>query len=840
MAYYGRRVTAGDVDMGQVASGWQRGQTYGVLTENAWVYAVGSWGGKAPGSSNVTWRGGLWSTSGGNPSTRLGYTAALTVSNEMGHGGTGQNQEALLTAPVRLNAGYNFAIGFAVTGGTYNHGMSQAANNPSGVYNNYFHYRSGTGGTPTNPFSASSSTHEGAMDAYVVYEANVAPTVTTTGMAPSGLITTASPVFTGRFADANADRGDKMQQFQIHVERSADGVDFWNSTQSASSTEQSANVWSANYAGSTLAPGTAYRWRYRVSDQFGAWSAWSSFVTFTVNGGGAVELTTGHVPSGKQETSTPATFTGRWEHVSGLSTNAVEIRIKQGSTVVRTSATKAKTVTNGGTISLTWAETGFAALSWGTSYTYEIRGRDTGNLWSPWSNGRAFSINAYPTIPALVSPKGNIAITSRPLLIATASDPDDTVATGLNVAARIKNSAGTVLFTRNMTYSATRNRWEYQTTSTDLATFAQYKWDARSGDGTLVSAYSSEASFIYGEGPVITPTGPVGTITTNTPTISYTQSSTQSTKRVQVWLYDTVALEPLEVVWDSGTVASAAAAGVTVNTVVPSGNLHNGNTYVPFITSTNNLALVGTEWGEPFLLQFPVLPAPTGLAVSPLSVGNDVQPSAVMVTWDTPGYSTEEWVEALVLRRPEGADLMDAEILARLSSPELSLFVDYYPASAVSHTYSVLFVIMQGTDATETEIAEQQGSVILEHVVISSAVDGQLHVGLRYGKPIRTAHNRDSQRYYPWGQSKAHTLQGLIHEHTITASFELQNDRYSSGMDDLAMLRAIDDAGHTVCWRDQWGDKIFGDMTFSETKGERGQVAEVAIVITQNDHREGN
>lgn len=840
MAYYGRRVTAGDVDMGQAESGWQRGQTFAVLTENAWAYAVGAWGGKAPGSSNVTWRGGIWASSGGNPSTRLAYTSALTVSNIMDYGGAGQNQEAQLTSPVQLYAGVNYAIGWAVTGGTYNHAMAQAATDPPGVYNYYFHYRSGTGGTPTNPFSASSSTHEGAMDSYIVYEANVAPTVTTTGMAPNGLITTSSPVFVGRFADANSDRGDKLRQFQVHVERSSDGADFWNSTQSASAAEQTANEWQATYAGTALVPGTAYRWRYRVSDQFGVWSAWSSFVTFTVNGGGAVELTTGHVPSGKQETNAPALFTGRWDHVSSLQTNAVEVRIKQGSTVVRTSGTIAKSVFTGNTINVSWAETGFSGLSWGTSYTYEIRGRDTGNLWSPWSNGRAFNINAYPTIPALVSPKGNIAITSRPLLVATASDPDDTVATGLNVSARIKNSAGTVLFTRAMTYSSTRNRWEYQTTSTDLATFAQYKWDARSGDGTLVSAYSSEASFIYGEGPVITVTGPTGTITTNTPTISYTQSSTQVTKRVEVWLYDTVALEPLEVVWDSGAVAAAAAAGVTVNTVVPSGNLHNTNTYVAYIASTNNLGLTGYEWSEPFTLQFPVLPAPTGLAVSPLSVGNDVQPSAVMVSWDTPGYSTQEWVEALVMRRPEGAALLDAEILTRITTPELSLFVDYYPASGVSHTYSVLFVIMQGTDATETEIAEQQGSVTLEHVVISSAVDGQLHVGLRYGDPIRMAHSRDSQRYYPWGQSKAHTLQGLIHEHTITASFELQNDRYSSGMDDLAMLRALDDAGHTVCWRDQWGDKVFGDMTFSETKGDRGAVAKVAIVITQNDHREGN
>lgn len=840
MAYYGRRKTS-DTDAGSTggtSSSNQRGQIYDAMPEHGWAYAVGTLGGKGSGQPNVTWRGAIWDVSGSTLTARDAYTNSVTVSNVMTYGGDGAIVEGNLTAPIPLWSGVKYGIGWSAVSGIFYHGMSQAANSPTGTYDYYFHYKNNGSSTPTDPFSASSSSYEGAMDNYVAYDPNVAPTTTLGTMSPSGFITTTTPNFLGDFDDANENRGDKLNQFQIQVYRVSDNFKMWDSTQSATSGEQTAKQFTAGYGGTALVAGVQYQWRYRVSDQFGVWSSYSGYTTFTVNAGGSISTAAG-TPSGKQETQSPTPFTGVWSHASALSTNAIEVRIKQGATVIRTSPTIAKTVANGATASITWAETTFAALNWGQSLTYEMRGRDTGSLWSAWSAGRAFTTNASPTTPAVTFPANGQVLTARPFVTVTSTDSDDTTATGFAVSLRIKNAAGTLLFTRAMARNATTGVWEYQTTATDLASFAQYRLDAVATDGTITTPYSSEMLFTYSSGPVITVTAPTASqvLTTNTPTISFSQDQTQASYRVRIYEWVSGALSALA--YDSGTIVLVANAGVTVNHAVPSGYLHNATDYRVIVTSTNNLAVSADHGGVTFTVSFPAPAAPTGFAVSPIRVGNDVTPSAILLTWDEPPYSTTDFRSAVVTRRPAGSVITEATILARLTSTSQHNVTDYYPVSGVTYTYAVYFEVIQGTDETESTPAENDALGELEHVVINSVIDGTVRAGLRYGNPYDTTYNDDTVEVEPWGQSLPHVFVGDYDARQVKGTWQLQNDRYSTGRDDLAGLKALRALRGVVCWRDPYGDRIFGYLTLTERKGQRGSVAEVTTTVREADFDEG-
>lgn len=518
------------------------------------------------------------------------------------------------------------------------------------------------------------------------------------------------------------------------------------------------------------------------------------------------------------------------------------MRVKQGGTVIRSSPTISKVVANNATISITWAESTFAALSWGSSLTYSIRGRSSTGIWSEWSSERAFTINASPTIPSGLTPTGGAVSSSRPLLQCVSTDTDDTTGSGLSVTARIKDAAGALLQTRTMIYNAGLGKWEYQTLSADLAAPASFKWDARATDGTVTTAYSSEASFVYGTGPVVTVVAPTAAqvLTTHTPTFSFTQDSTQVSYGVAIYVWDaglgTTVGDP---VLTAGPIADAKTAGLGSSFTVPSGVLHNGGSYAVYFTSTNNLALSGTSAARLFSLSFPVLPAPTGVVIEAIPVGNDVVASAVRITLDEPPYATDYFEGTYVWRHEAGQSLANAVLLADPLSVSQRTFTDYRPRSGVTYVYTTYFGVRQGTDSTETEHITGEAGVVLEHVVINSVNDGELRAGLRYGQPMTLAYNEDTFEVPIWGQDAPHIFVGDTDQKVWQGTFELQDDRYSSAADDLLGLRELRAERSTVCYRDWQGTLIFGKLAMQETIGAEGNKGAAALTIRQNDYVEG-
>jgi hypothetical protein len=479
VSYYGRKV-ASDTDSGLAYGGTpsnnQVFSVFGAMPENGWGHTMYLNAGKLSGSS-PTGKLAIAATDGSShPSTRMAYTGTITFSGTATSGTDAPQVSAAIAsvnstygptnAAVMLKAGKVYALGFAVTVNTLLFAMIQASNPNNHYADNYFYYRSVSSTTPSDPIGYTSTSYEGTLAIAIGYDPNVAPGIPSS-RTPLGTITTLNPDMTSIFSDGNSSRGDRVKQVAIQVRPVGSSTLKVDGTYSATPAEQSSGNLLISYSalgGQALVAGTQYECRMRHSDLHDAWSSWSDWTNqrFTVNAGGVVG--TPSSPTGKQTSSTPGPFTASWSHASALSTNAVEVRILQGGTPVKTmTAMLAQTVANGGSISLTWAQTGFTgSLTNGVYYQYQIRGRDTTGLVSDWSPAQSFNVNAYPNKPSPVSPlTANAPFTTAPKITVKTLDPDGDPIT---VSLRITTAADILLQTRAMVLRAgTADTWDYQT-----------------------------------------------------------------------------------------------------------------------------------------------------------------------------------------------------------------------------------------------------------------------------------------------------------------------------------------------------------------------------------------
>lgn len=470
IGYYNTGATP---DFGTISADNQRAYTPDALASTVIFYEMGARCGRN-GSSTPTCRMGIGDTSNGlatgSPSTRRGYTNSFTPSTQMTYGGDGATYTQSLITPFVGQAGDAFSLVLTSTNYILGHGMVQAASY-SGKDNYNFYDKANSSSIPTDPIGGSAH-YEGHMALWATGEVNVAPN-TPTALSPSGTLvsTDTTPQLLSSFADSNETLPngasyDKLSKYEVQVRRTSDSVTMWTpGTFTATATEQTNRQVNRTYAGTALVAGVSYQHRHRHQDLAGAWSAWSAWTSFTINAGGTV-VTTSATFNGKQNSQTPSPFAATWSHPNPLNADRAIVRILDANSNVVQTMTQASPVTvsvaNGGTISVTWAQTGFTALArGGIGYKWQMQARDTGAAWSPWSSSVAFTVNATPNTPSSLSPTGSAALTSAPLLSASATDPDDTLGTA-TVTAEILRADGTSV-SRTMTYNATSKKYEKQT-----------------------------------------------------------------------------------------------------------------------------------------------------------------------------------------------------------------------------------------------------------------------------------------------------------------------------------------------------------------------------------------
>jgi hypothetical protein len=827
-------------DTGETAAGQQRSFVPDALGEHAWLYRLNARLWKTAGGSNATVALAAWATSGsGNPSTRRGKTAAFTVS-----GAAETTYTANLEAVVQGSSGEHLSYGYLATAAGVRHGMTQQANIPD-ADNTLFYNRTGLAQPPASPNGYTSSSVEGWLSVWADYEANVAPdkpaVVTVAGVsstnpvAPSS-IATLTPVIVGQFRDDNEAVGsgpvfgvgdaDKLYRFQYQVILSSGALHYDSGAVTADAAEQTARAFTRTYAGTALVAGTTYKLRVRVYDLFDAASDWSDYRSFVV-GAGAMDSPT--TPAGKQETQTPGPFAATWQHAGALSTNAVQVRIKDATTgaVLRDTGTLTKTVANNAVSSVTWAQTGFAALPWGTNAVWEMRGRDTAGNWGAYSEAVAFTVNAAPSVPALPQPL--TPAVARPLVLATVTDADDDNTTGLLVKLRVKDAAGAVLFTRTMTF-VSRNAttgvstFSYQITATDWATFATYKLDAYSFDGTVYSGgttveasatKSTERTVVYASGPIPTITAPAdgGTITTNTPTITWTVSGTQVKYRVRVYLVSTGAL-----LHDTGDVTSAAGSYVLPSTLSTGSELHEGDQIDVMVTVTDAAPLSGSDTNRTTLDY--ATPATLAVTISLEYAQGDAVPSVVVATWPQSAYPVGEFAYYRLTRTPTAEALLSNPDLSaetvnfgRFTSVTQTRHEDHTARAGVEYEYRLKQFVDAGADRIGSVESVAVATIAFDVTIIHDVRDpsgSRIVLAARKDRTITLIH--DSAVLMPWNQRAPLHLHGEVSYVEIDAEYTILAASAADANAIVRRARLMAQSGGPLHYRDGRGNAWFGEF----------------------------
>ena len=841
----------------------QRATISARMSEHGWGYRRGIRGGRIDVAiPDVTLP--IWAVdAAATPDALLGTTDLFTTGTYMTSTADGVEYVRDLQTAVMLRSGKRYAQGFVATDARFGYGYLSTGDIPSGEYNEEYLRTVPSAPTAQDPFGETSTTSRGWIATWTEYEPNVAPDAPTTrSPGTAATLGTLTPTFAGDFRDDNEALpnliagGDALSRYSVEVRVAGATTLLWSTTRNASAAERTARRFTVDYVGAALATGTTYEWRCLVRDDFDVASAFSTWLTFTV-GAGTVSTSAG-TPTGKQQTVTPGPFTGVWSHPTGLSTNAVSVAVYDRVTggLVTEGPLVTTTVASGGTISIPWASAGLVSLQWGGDYQYAIRARDTANVLSAYSDRRAFTVNAAPGIPDLVTPSNGDVISSRPVLVADVTDADDTPTTGLVVSARIKNAAGTVLFTRTMTYQSSVvltdgsvvYRYAYTTTATDLAATGDYRWDAWSNDGTVygsgntvlgTAALSAEAIFTYSAGPAVTHTNAVSPVPTNTPVYDW-DTTGQVRARVEVW---SSAATPL-LIYDSGELEQTA----TFHTQ-PAGYLDNGGSYYRIIRVWNASNQQGVSAPYSFSVSYATPGLIGNFVASPRLARNDVTPTAILLSWDPTTYPASQFQMYVVSRRAVSGQTFDVDDpvgasavrIGEITSASQTTFVDFLPASGATYSYGVKQVVVVDGQTLVSAFNHAEGRVDFQETVICDVQDPATYRLVLPAREERTwKRNREQAIVHPWNSSKPTVLRTKRWGREMSPTvFPIVAATPEDARRVVIDGDALDQRGGPLCYRDGRGARYLGEMTtYEHLDPPGGRVQRVSIGFLQTSARE--
>lgn len=817
----------------------QRASVSAKMTEDGWAYQETIRGGRRtatiPRAALAIWAVGT----GTAPDELVARTAEFTTGTYMLDATDGTTYTRPLQTAAMLRNGKRYGLGFVASDAPFGYGYLPKAQIVSGEQYDEFRRTVPSGPTPQDPFGTTSTNSElGWIAVWIDYSVNVPPDVPTSTTPSNGAsVATLTPTFAGNFRDdnevlPNGLAGDALGMVQIQVADDVSGLNLiWSTTYTASDTERLNRRFEAVYAGATLSNDIPYYWRCRVADRFGAWGPWSNTVnigqawdTFTVGSGYIV--TTSGTPTGKQETQSPGPFTGAWQHSGGLNATQLALRIVDESSgvVVRETGYAAlggAGVAPGGTLSKAFGS--LTPLEWGGRYAYQLRAKDAASVETNWSSPRSFHINAVPTIPIVVSPLNGGVSSTRPELIvqSTDADPDDLPGAGHVVSARIKDSGGTVLFTRTMTYDAPTQTFRYQTTSTDLASSGTYRFDFYAYDGTVYSsgntvlgagALSTEITFTYSSGPVITHTSPVNnaTVATNIPWYNWSVTD-QVRKRIRVFDADTDVM-----VYDSGEVTNSDTSFRQ-----PAGYIENGGTYYRIIDVWNSSNQQGTSSPAFFTVDYTDASTLANFVASGHRARHDVTPTAVLLSWDKTEYTAGQFQSYVIARRAsEDTEFdVDDEIqaenrrIAVITNPSQTTFVDYLPASGVSYIYGVKQIVEVDDVTVTSPYVHAEIMVTFQDTVICDARRGGARRFVLQAREDRGTEYEIEQVFkQPWGTAAPIEFRTNTFGRVIDGTFYIVADTPADAETMIREIAKVHYYGGPLCYRDGRGAKVFGSL----------------------------
>lgn len=844
---YGYYNTGNSPDFGTLAADKQRAYVPDPLTQTVIFYELAAKIGRNTGTTPTTRFGIANTTNGvatGSPDDRISYTGPISPSTAMVDSVSGAVYTGNIT-PFIGTPGEAYALVLTSTNAILGHGMIQKASLP-GKDNYNFYDKTNASSIPTDPVGGTPATN-GHIALWANAEINVAPN-TPTGITPSGTVSSGdlTPTIGSNFSDPNETLPngaafDYVNRVYIQVRRKSDAVMFWDTNYAATSSEQSSGVTAKAYAGTVLVPGTTYQVRIKHSDRAGAQSLWSGWTDFTVAGGGSVTGAGG--VAGKQNSTTPGPFTAVWNHPTPLNATAAIIRIEDDAgNVLQTmsqGSPKVVSVANGGTISLTWADTGFTALARTTDvnnpYRWRMQAKDSAGVWSDWSGSRSFTVNATPGTPRRVAPPAGGTVTALPIIKMRVTDIDDAM-NALTLTLELKR-ADTTTVTRTMTFAnyiyasdgvtITDADYTYQTTATDVPSFQTMQYRAKASDGTSESPYNAYNSFAYVSGPVVTITAPTAAqvLTKATTRITWTVPSggPQVKYRVEI---DEINPATGDIIvgairYDTGDVVST-----NLFHDVATGFFRNGKNYQLTVTVTNATPLSGAST-QLFSISYTPPATVNGFSVIPFALHAATDTDANRLEWDASLEPVDSFRGYDIYRTALGSapgttgivtadveELGQRKWLQRLPNPAQTTFVDANVQSGVAYQYELVQTVKVGSDELSSVAATANASVQIPHVVLSSALNPETYgVELRFkagkGAYMNSELTLGKQKVFPINAKRGRTISSNIFAWSDTLAFDLISTPLMTADERFRRLSELLEFGGTLCLRTFTGTKRY-------------------------------
>lgn len=294
------------------------------------------------------------------------------------------------------------------------------------------------------------------------------------------------------------------------------------------------------------------------------------------------------------------------------------------------------------------------------------------------------------------------------------------------------------------------------------------------------------------------------------------------------------AADTTDVRHDSGWISNA-----TTSYQFPSGSYRNGVTYDLRVNVRNGTGTEAEVTVEDIVIAYPATDPPQNVQIEPEQIGDDPTPSAVRLSWDQTSIATNEFGGYYIYRREQGQSLSRAILLAKLTSPNSTLFYDYLPASGVDYIYTVGQGKITGADEVISTVTEGAARVDLEAAVLCKVGNaGTLRAVLR-NVTDRTADRQiDEAVYLTLGNVQPTTVRGISRywEQRVDAVLVSADEKTAS--DRLAEIEEIDEAGGVLCYRDRSGRKRFCTLASLVVDDVHGGHYRVALTMREENWSE--
>jgi hypothetical protein len=156
--------------------------------------------------------------------------------------------------------------------------------------------------------------------------------------------------------------------------------------------------------------------------------------------------------------------------------------------------------------------------------------------------------------------------------------------------------------------------------------------------------------------------------------------------------------------------------------------------------------------------------------------------------------------------------------MARITSPAQTSWTDYTPASGIEYTYTVTQTTMVGVDTLTSQDVSASASVSLGGVVlVSVSAPETLRTVLRYTRERTFAPTTVRATYTPASGADPTIVRARTHYYEPSFEAQLFTDASAPASQRRDELVALDEAGDTVCYRDNHGRKLFLDITATIT-----------------------